>query len=62
MAASAPAIAAEVPAATAAVAAAAALVTAAAVAAAATGSSVRLAINSANTAEAGCSCRSVLGQ
>ena len=61
MAASAAAIAAEVPAATAA-AAAADLVTAAAVAAAATGSSGRLAGNSASTAEAGSSCRPVLGQ
>ena len=43
-------------------AAAAAVVTAAAVAAAAAGSSVRLAGNSASTAEAGSSCRPVLGQ
>ena len=57
MATAAAAIAAKVPAA-----AAAAVATAATVAAAAAGSSVRLAGNSASTAEAGSSCRPVLGQ
>ena len=59
MATAAAAIAAKVPSAAAA---AAAVVTAATVAAAAAGSSVRLAGDSASTAEAGSSCRPVLGQ
>ena len=61
MATAAAAIAAKVPSAAAA-AAAAAVVTAATVAAAAAGSAVRLAGNSVSTAEAGSSCRPVLGQ